>query len=739
MTEHRWSERRIGHINEMNNASQDINPQHKFKKRRIGHINDIPKYDSWPELIGKSALKGFTSLADLPRLIGEGVEGTVNLARRTELEDAPNSYIPYRFKTNPETPQTDYSRFIPSTEDVRSGIKKYAGIDLEPRPETAAQRVFSHGAEFAGGMGLFGGATKAANLARKGINAAKAAGSGAVIGTTSGALQEGGMNPLVADIGTALTLPLASAGTKNLLNKFSPSHRNILNEQKVANALKTRIGEENIPTVLENIQQYKRQKKPINLQPTTPELAQDVGLSQLYRTQSDLGSIPAQYAKNDVKLREALTNLGTTGLEESAKGEALRQPFIKRFAKKKERRSKLVEPLYKELEDIQTGINPVAARDLLTKELEVASPGNQAQLNKYLKSLNRNGISEAELKRIKDLRTELKNIDVTYKDLSPNAIAQLKAPLQQELAEVESLLYPRPIQIENTIQELGDKVNALSRTGESNAARRFGGIKKAYEEDLAKTPVGLKHRTEYARLSKPINEIETSNLLNAFVKENKDINKLEGLLAPSEKIPELVLKADLPNTKILMNKSKSNPETMKLIKGIYIDELLKKSTLSSGNLSFDKANKFLNDKFMKEKVNVIFNTKERHTLNQFLDTLEKRTKVETMGKVSGSDTHQKLKIDEAFNNSLTGLGKIIGHSALKASGVGKAGESLFNTSKDLIKQIKDGRYNNILENALIDPNYFKKLITQKRTPKSFKDFYKPVPSIATAGLLNLKD
>lgn len=684
--------------------------------------------DSWPALIGKSALKGVSAIADIPNLGAQALEGLVNANLRG---NPTNLYgqgtLEYNEPYLEKVPQVEFSKYIPNTEDIRKSINQYTGIDLEPHPTTGSQRIASNAAEFAGGMGLLGGLNKGANIAKN-------VGTGTSIGATSGALQEGGINPLAADLVGATTLPLLSASRKNILNKFSPSHRQLVAENKVTDALRNQIGEENLPTVLENIQKYKRESKPINILPTTPELAQDVGLSRLYRTQTNTPSIPIRHQENDVKLREALENVGKIGLEESEKGDILRNPFIQKLAKDKERRSRLTQNLYKELEALQEGIDPTIARNLLNKEIEVASPGVRSALEKYRKTLNRNELSPKLLARQKDLQTTLANIDKEYANLNPAALEQLKAPILEELKIIESQILPRPIQIENTIQELGDKVNSLSKAGENNAARRYGGIKKAYEEDLATSPVGLKHRQEYSRLSKPINEIETSNILNAFTKENKDINKLEGLLVPSEKLPQMVLKSDLPNTKILIEKSKSDPELLGVIKGIYIDELLQKSTLSSGNFSYDKANKFLNNKATKEKINIVFNNSEKAKLKQFLNTLEKRAKVETMGKVSGSDTHQKLKVDEQFTRSLNGLGKIIEKVALKATGTNRFGDLLLNTSKDAINKIKNGRSDAILERALLEPTYFKKLMKEERNPKTFKDFYNPLLPLIETGI-----
>lgn len=703
-----------------------------YSKQEIPAI--LPKGDSWPTLIGKSALKGLTSLVDIPQIAGSVITNSAN-PEHGLIGKVRQGYNLFTGKDH--TPLKGVSDYLPEIPEIplassviNNNVKNITGVDLEPKPSNSTQRIVSNATEFATPLGLFGALGKGNKI----FNSLKNLGSGGTIGVTSGALQEGGANPLVADLIGATTLPLLSASKKNILNKFSPSHRQLVAENKVADALRNQIGEENLPMVLENIQKYKRESKPINILPTTPELAQDVGLSRLYRTQTNTPSIPLRHQENDVKLREALESAGKIGLEESEKGDILRTPFIQKLAKDKERRSRLTQNLYKELEALQEGIDPMAARNLLNKEIEVASPGVRSSLEKYRKTLNRNDLSPKLLARQKDLQTTLANIDKEYANLNPAALEQLKAPILEELKIIESQILPRPIQIENTIQELGDKVNSLSKSGENNAARRYGGIKKAYEEDLSTSPVGLKHRQEYARLSKPINEIETSNILNAFTKENKDINKLEGLLVPSEKLPQMVLKSDLPNTKIFIEKSKSDPELLGVIKGIYIDELLQKSTLSSGNFSYDKANKFLNNKTTKEKINIIFNNSEKAKLKQFLNTLEKRAKVETMGKVSGSDTHQKLKVDEQFSRSLNGLGKIIEKVALKATGTNRLGDLLLTTSKDAINRIKNGRSDAILERALLEPTYFKKLMKEERKAKTFKDFYNPLLPLIETGI-----
>lgn len=721
-----------------------IAPIGKYEKYRISPAKQ--EGDSWPALIGKSVLKGVSSIGDIPSLVGQGVEGLTNIARIDDESAELNKGRPLGFFNSnwiqkPDVTQTNYSNNLPTSSDLRRGIKNYTGVDLESHPTTPGQRIASNAAEFAGGfavpgMGAIKAAAKAPGLFNKFAKISKIIAPAAAIGGTSGVLQEGGVDPIVADIGTSVAFPLAGASNKNLFNKFSSDHKQIKDKRRLADALKGQIGEENIPKALKNIKKYNKQKNPIKLDLTTPEVTQDTGLSRLYSsTQSNSPKFITRHQENNKKLLESLEEVGTTGLPESARGEAIRSPFVENYNKNIQNRNRLTKPLYEELESIESGLNPIKARNLLEKELAVASPGNKTQLSKYYKSLQRNEIDTVTLEKLKELKNNINLIDKEYQHLNPAAIAQMKAPLLAELEQLTSSISPRPIQIENTIQELGDKVNSLSRSGEQNVSRRFGKIKKAYEEDLATNPIGLKHREEYKRLSKPINQIETSSLLHNLVKKNRDVSKLEGFTASSEKLPNMILNADLPNTKILINKAKGNREVLDLVKGTYIDKLLELSKISGGKLSYDKANKFINNKYNKEKLDVVFNSQERKKIDQYLDTLKRRSNVESSGKFSGSDTHQKFKIEQDFNDSLDGLGKIAGKAALKATGFGglstvwDAGRSIFNKSKN-------GRYNSLLEEALIDPNAFQKLMTQPNKPKTFRDFYNPFPALITGTAVN---
>lgn len=708
----------------------------KYEKYRIFPAEQ--EGDSWSSLIGKSALKGVSSIADIPNLIGQGVEYLTNndTVRKKVLPD----YFPV--SSIPNIPKTNFSSSIPTSKDARTAIKNYTGVDLEPHPTTPGQRIVSDIADFTGGFlvpgaGAVNTAIKAPGYFNKFAKTLKTLAPAAAIGGTSGVLQEGGVDPLTANLGTAIAFPLAGATGKNFLNKFSSNHKNAKDQQKLVAALKAQIGEENLPTALKNIKTYNKQKKPINLKLTTPEVTQDSGLANLYRsTQTNSPNFINRHQENNKKLLESLEDIGTTGLPESVKGEAIRTPFVENYNRAINKRHNLTQPLYKELESIENGLNPINAKELLEQELAVASPNNKAQLSKYYKSLQKNDIDSLTLEKIKELKNNINLIDRDYKNLSPEALSQMKAPLLAELEQLTSAISPRPIQIENTIQEIGDKVNSLSRSGELNAARRFGKIKKAYEEDLATNPVGLKHRQEYKRLSHPINQIETSPLLHNFVKKNRDVSKLEGFTASSEKLPDMILNADLPNTKILVNKAKGNKEVLDLVKGTYIDKLLELSKISGGKLSYDKANKFINNKYNREKLDIVFSSQERKKIDQYLDALKRRSNVESIGRSSGSDTHQKFKIEQEFNDSLAGLGKIAEKTALKATGLGGVGSLLLDVGRAKLNNIRNSRYNSLLEEALLDPMAFQRVMTKPNNVKTLRDFYNPLPAFITGANLS---
>ncbi len=185
--------------------------------------------DSWPALIGKSALKGLSTVADIPRVAADTLEGVVNLGRKTSGNPAEqywaamagdvDKFNKSKITIDKDAPQSNLSEYIPSTADIRTSVKKHTGIDLEPRPDSPAQRIVAHGADFGASMAPWALPAKGVNLFSKFKDVAKATKGATAVGLGSGALQETGVNPLAADLVSSVVTPNIKPNLINGLNK----------------------------------------------------------------------------------------------------------------------------------------------------------------------------------------------------------------------------------------------------------------------------------------------------------------------------------------------------------------------------------------------------------------------------------------------------------------------------------------------------------------------------------------
>ncbi len=203
-----------------NGSPQSPRRSNKFEGLRIQGVNETPQGDSWPRLIRNSIVdKGIGPALGLPNLLAQGLEGLVRggaESKRRELEAAGlDTY-------DIETPEINaLSSIVPTWEDIRSYTKDKTGVDFEARPTTAGQRVASEAIGVATPLGLLGLPGKATKAA-KAMGAIKGTATGVAIGGTSGALQEGGVNPLAADLASSVIAPSMAAklNPKNLFNNF---------------------------------------------------------------------------------------------------------------------------------------------------------------------------------------------------------------------------------------------------------------------------------------------------------------------------------------------------------------------------------------------------------------------------------------------------------------------------------------------------------------------------------------
>ncbi len=641
-------------------------PQDEFARfggYGLNEVEPVPaseKGDSWPALIGKSALKGLTGLA--------GVFGNF----QTQPQATPETQkIIDKFKNNlsPQDRHLLDSR-MPNSQEIQGYLEEKSGLDLEPHPIGEGQRIASHGAEFAGGFGTFGLASKG-NLALKGLGLAKQAGVGAGIGATSGIAQEMGVNPLVADLGASITVPSALTRGKNIFSNFTQKGRDNIIKDEAANILRKDIGEGNIPDVVGKLDYT----SPIGVRPTTVELTENSGLSHRARTESP--SLPDMHQRNSLNdsiMRQNITDIAPkAGLSEELIGETIRNNLYKNLEKAKKARSETTKPLYDKVEALTDKITLPKTKEYLQNEARYAEG---------------------------DIKNNIKYITDTLG------------------SDAEIL----PVQAVNKRKAVTDRLSEVK--GESSR-RILKDVEESILDDMSHIPEERIAREAYKDLSIPVSAIEDQNLLRKFVEKDKYSNNF--VLSP-EKIPSKILGSSLNDVKALMKQVEGNPETVNSLRSSIIDKLLKVSETSainaaSGkslahNLSYNKLNNALSK--YKPKLDLIFEKEQVELLEHVRDLLKKRNMVATLGRAAGSNTQSQLTLLE-----LTSLPKGADFMNL-VEGVPVLGKPI-SKMRDRSKAIQDANIRNLVGRALVEPQLAKELLTRPKNAESINAFLERLP------------
>lgn len=158
-----------------------------------------PEGDSWPALLAKSAAKGLTDVAGFFGNFQKSPQATPETQKIIDQ---------YKDRLSSQDRQLLDSR-MPTSPEITNYFTDKTGYDFTPRPSNAAQRIVGNAVEF--GAGSLIPITKAQGIAPL----MKQAGVGAGIGGASGAAQEMGANPLVADIGATIATPYGLSALKN--------------------------------------------------------------------------------------------------------------------------------------------------------------------------------------------------------------------------------------------------------------------------------------------------------------------------------------------------------------------------------------------------------------------------------------------------------------------------------------------------------------------------------------------
>lgn len=696
-------------------APQSQKPLNRFEGLRIKENDkESQEGDSWGSLIGKSALQGLTSIPDLPanllHLAERGGRKTLGFLRKQAGK--PNNID--------MGSENDY--FSPENVDrpskwLNAGANKL-GIDLTPRPTTATQRIASNAAEFAGGVGPFGLASKGS----KALSVANQVGTGTLIGGASGALQEGGVNPLVADLFSIFALPTGSRAisntkkvTGNLLNNFTKAGQ----EQKIRSAagdiLKDKVGEKNIGKVLDNL----NAPTPFNANLTTAERANNTGISSLHRALApNFPAIAEKEALTENILRKELNQLSPQrGLEPSQQGEYIRNYLNKELQNRISTRSNIYDPLHEKVNLLRQEVDLPKFEKYLQEEGQF-SKGDIAKAFNYLENVVK---SKSVPKGEPKLSIGGKET-FDFKNLSPEIQKKLKK-------ELEAGNKPIPPELSAAVKAINSKLTKAKKAGDEEVAKVLAGGKANLLEDMLVIPEERIARNAYAQESKKVDAIKKQPLLGKIVK--KDIYKNDFLVSP-EKIPGMILRGSLNDTKALISEIGVDNKTLNIIRGSVVDKLINSSELSAvnaagqSNISYTKFDNFL--KKNKEKLKYIFNEDQIKVLDGVRDVLKRRNMVATMGRGVGSNTQSQTTLLEGLTNPIKK--SLTNKIASKIPG-GRYLTPLFEMTKKYEKQ----QIISLLEKALLDPQIAKSLLTPVgsiKTQESLKSILTKIGIPATA-------
>jgi len=678
--------------------------------------------DDWLPFIGKKTASTLAELPDLPaNLANLGESGikwiagkaakNLPLEQTEQLEEFSNKPNYFR-EENVDRP----SKWI------KKGLD-HMGIDITPKPKDGLQEIVGHGIEWAAPGGLWGKLSKAGSTS-KAIK--MAAGQGA-LGTASGSAQELlGVDPLTADlatIGTQAILP----NPISLLSRFSKQGKIATQEKVVSKLLKDITKEQD----LERLKNFNPES--LDVIPVTAEVALNKNISNLHNAYApNLTGIQNKQVANDEVLRKKLNALGAELNPNSREvGEAGREVIKKKLDNLEKIREKASAPLYAKLEE-SSNTYPVSnfnnyTDQAIIRELGDIEKGLLKHKNilpeKYKKLAAK---SKTELLQLeKEFNKEAVKLDKKYSNLSPQAKEQIldqlvpefskKAEkintLKTEIAKLESGQY-KPGHIDKAITEIGNNITELKRSqkgGNESLIRHFKNQKKTLKADLEATPEGSAHREVYYQHSPGINNINRDKLLKKFVSKNEWNN----YRVPDEDLPLNLMKSPRKNISNYMAHVKGT-DAEKLTKA-YIRDMYLGKAIDHNLPTYDKSSQFLRQR--KDKLAAIYSPEELDTFNNINNYLKNRAEVTAGNSALGSATAAKKQLKE-------NVAKYLGQEVTKPLHLAKHIPWL-PFKHDIANFTKLNPKYEILELALTDPVYAKKLLTRQPLVHSKIDKYAP--------------
>lgn len=736
------------------NVSSGISPE-----RRKMALEFLSQQQPAEESLARQALEGTAEgvldIADLPQAFAAGVRGLGNVMQeplRKTMEQYGDVYD--------QPPLINLEQFPLASQGIKKYLKEKTGIGLDTKPSTTAGKVLRTAGRFGGSSlagGALGAASKTAGLNKVGniLGAAEnlpqlakmtgyGAGLGAGVGIGENVL---GLSP-EGSLGLSIAGPAAIKGTAKgfgfLKNRKSVAQNSA--QDMAADILQKQVGEQNIPQVLKDLEEYQAPLPGYNA--PAAERTQNVGLSQLQR--AHYGHTPAlgeQQAKNDALIKQALESIEAPAsaqldiaqrVNPYTAGKEYQSTLSKNIENLKKEREKAYHPEQKAIEAYKHSIYPEKAYAAIDKELKTAKGD------------------------IKDVLLEAKDYlrsNTTKKQKSLNIDERFPAEIKEKIKSEHSKIAsgePSAHELSESLEQIGDLIEQSNRSGAFKKGRVLKSVQEALKEDLEHTPVG-KAKAVYAEKSEPISRIEEK-----FGQElQRDVFNKRFLLR-EDKASKSIIEKSMQNedyAKIFNEQFSNNPKSVKVTKGYINNELNNKIIDKNGKVNLGRlhswrisnpyaekiypglSNKLDNlqhkglidqlepyltekgithdklSKYIKRNEAMLrdsFDENQMQLLKGSEKALRARSASEARGKAIGSPTSSNLTLLEAIE---TNVPEMALKKAASGSLTGKAATWLY----DFFRAAKKAKHEELIKASLTDPELTKMLLTRINEPKNLNN------------------
>lgn len=571
----------------VDNVDLDLSRWQKYKVSKPIEVEPIvnePEGDAWIPFLEKSALKGTADVADMP----------ANLAHLAERGGRYGlDYLRKQAGREPMFDQgVDNDYFSPNNVDRPSKWLNQAadnlGVDITPHASSPLQHMVGLGTEFATSAFIPGlNAVKGASIIdrfRKGYKAAKIA---APLGATVAALEESGVDPLVANIAAIPTTAGIGKIARGTANIGKPILKTVTSPRQIY---------------------YAAGRKALGLTPSKINLpaaqaARDLGveLPASVFTSSPQAALADQFIQKTPFIGEKLTQKYVTGKQQIE--QALEDIYNKTGAKRTPEIDSQIAHLYNKASTTLPEGAAIKPQNTLgaLEEVKVVSDMPSKGERELLNWVNdyKNKISPTISSNYGNIKIPLQEREVSKLIGTKQSLNSPDSPIRwnHPEANVRNRLIPVHSGIKKDIAEYGKTNPEWYNEYYTKADKLFGEVanREKLEKILGEKAINhATHDLSYNALAKSINSPEQQKLLNQMSKrgqlDKETLDKIQKLGTVSS---ALAIKS-----KNLPNPSGTAPMLtfIGLVASAFTDPVTVASTIFKGGSSLVAIRNLLTDK-----------------------------------------------------------------------------------------------------------------------------------------------